>query len=71
MEKSLIAKAQNFSSFFLALYESINIRSTAQLAIFMSGADYNFEITIELAAIIPLKDTTRSIDWLEGVIWFP
>ena len=69
LEESLTAKAQNFSlAYFMALDESTNIRSTAQLAIFIREIDDNFEITEELAAIIPLKDTTRGIDLLEGVM---
>ena len=37
IEESLMAKAQNFLSYSLALDESTDIRSTAQLAIFIRG----------------------------------
>ena len=67
-EESLMAKARNFSSYSLALDESTDIRSTAQLAIFIRGVDNYFEITEELAAIVPIKDTTRGSDLLEGVM---
>ena len=52
----------------LALDESTDIRSTAQLAIFIRGVDDYFEITEELAAIVPIKGTTRGSDLLEGVM---
>ena len=38
------------------------------MPIFIRGVDDNFEITEELAAIIPLKSTTRGIDLLEGMM---
>ena len=68
IEESLMAKARNFSSYSLALDESTDIRSTAQLAIFIRGVDDYFEITEELAAIVSIKDTTRGSDLLEGVM---
>ena len=40
-----MAKARNFSSYSLALDESTDIRSTAQLAIFIRRVDDYFEIT--------------------------
>ena len=63
-----MAKARNFSSYSLALDESTDIRSTAQLAIFIRGVDDYFEITEELAAIVPIKGTTRDSDLLERVM---
>ena len=68
IEESLMAKARNFSLYSLALDESTDIRSTAQLAIFICGIDDYFEITKELAAIVPIKGTTRGSDLLEGVM---
>ena len=68
MEESLTAKAKNFSSYYLALDESTDIRFASQLAIFICGVDDNFEIIKELAATFPLKGTTRGFDLLEGVM---
>ena len=55
MEESLTAKAQTLLLYSLAL-------------IFMRGVDDNFEITEELASIIPLKGIIRGIDLLKGVM---
>ena len=68
LEESSTAKGQNFSSYSLALDESTAIRSTAQLSIFIRGVDDNFEITEELAAIIPFQRTIRGINLLEVVM---
>ena len=68
IEKSLMAKVRNFLLYSLALDESTDIRSTAQLAIFIRGVDDYFEITKELAAIVPIKGTTRGSDLLKGVM---
>ena len=68
IEETLIAKARKFSSYSLALDESTDVRSTAQLAFFVRGVDDDFEVTEELAAIVPMKGTTRGIDLLEAVM---
>ena len=68
IEESLMAKARNFSSYSLALDESTDIRSTAQLEIFIRGVDDYFEVTEDPAAIVPIKSTTRGSDLLEGVM---
>ena len=52
----------------MALDESTDVRSTAQLALFVGGVDDDFEVTEELAAIVPMKGTTRGIDLLEAVM---
>ncbi|KAG8235640.1 hypothetical protein J437_LFUL013631 [Ladona fulva] len=50
-----------------ALDESTDATDTAQLAIFIRGIDKEFNITEELASLVPLKDTTRSVDLYEAV----
>ena len=52
----------------MALDESTDVRSTDQLALFVRGVDDDFEVTEELAAIVPMKGTTRGIDLLEAVM---
>ena len=52
----------------MALDESTDVRSTAQLAFCVRGVDDDFEVTEELAAIVPMKGTTRGIDLLEVVM---
>ena len=52
----------------IAFDESTDIRSTAQLTIFIREVDDYFELTEELAAIVQIKGTTRSSDLLESVI---
>ena len=68
IEETLIAKTRKFLSYSLALDESTDVRSTAQLALFVRGVDDDFEVTEELAAIVPMKGTTRGIDLLEAVM---
>jgi len=48
--------------------KSTDVKSTAQLALFVRGVDDDFEITEELAAIVPMKGTIRGIDLLEAVM---
>jgi len=42
--------------------ESTDRSDTAQVAIFIRGVDENFQIAEELAALYPLKSTTKSVD---------
>jgi hypothetical protein len=42
------------------LDESTDMADTAQVAIFIRGVDVHFKKTEELAALHPLKDTTKS-----------
>ena len=67
VERTLKYRATNFQFYSLALDESGDASDTAQLAIFLRGVDKDFIITEELAALVPLKGTTKTIDLMEGV----
>ncbi|XP_017794537.1 PREDICTED: general transcription factor II-I repeat domain-containing protein 2B-like [Habropoda laboriosa] len=67
IEDNLKSRASEFIFYALALNESTEMADTAQLAIFIRGVDIHFKKTEELAALYPLKDTTKSRDLLEAV----
>lgn len=67
LENKLKNTAANFKFFSLAVDESTDSSDTAQLAIFIRGVDKDFNITEELANLIPLKDTTKSSDLFQAV----
>ncbi|XP_023228312.1 general transcription factor II-I repeat domain-containing protein 2-like [Centruroides sculpturatus] len=67
IEDNLKSGASEFIFYALALDESTDIADIAQLAIFIRGVDIHFKKTEELAALYPLKDTTKSRDLLETV----
>ncbi|XP_008182941.1 general transcription factor II-I repeat domain-containing protein 2-like [Acyrthosiphon pisum] len=62
IESTLKERISKFIFYLLALDESTDLSDTAQLAIFILGIDSNFNITEELAALFPIKDTTKSCD---------
>lgn len=39
--------------------ESTDMMDTVQLAIFIRGIDFNFDVTKELPALFPMKSTTN------------
>jgi len=63
----LVAKISNILAFSIALDESTDISSTAQLVIFVRGVDENFNVVEELLAMISMKDTATGQDILDGV----
>ncbi|VEN48298.1 unnamed protein product [Callosobruchus maculatus] len=67
IEDNLKNRASEFIFYALALDESTDMTDTAQIAIFIRGVDAHFNKTEELAALYPLKDTTKSRDLLEVV----
>ncbi|XP_041419118.1 general transcription factor II-I repeat domain-containing protein 2-like [Xenopus laevis] len=67
VERCLKSKAAKFKYYALAVDESTDATDTAQLAIFMRGIDNEYNVTEEMASLVPLKDTTKSRDLYEAV----
>ena len=44
------------------MVDSTDATDTAQLAIFIRGVDDEYDVTEEMAALVTLKDTTKSRD---------
>lgn len=59
---SLKERAADFVHYSVALDESTDISDTAQLAVFVRGISKNFEVTEELARLIPMNATTKGVD---------
>lgn len=60
--------ASRFKYFSLAVDESTDISSTAQLLLFVRGINENFEITEELVGLSSLKGTTTGADILKYIL---
>lgn len=67
VEKKLVSRVTNFKFYALAIDESTDSTDTAQVAIFIRGIDNEYNITEELASLVPLKDTTKSLNLHEAV----
>ncbi|XP_023027985.2 general transcription factor II-I repeat domain-containing protein 2-like [Leptinotarsa decemlineata] len=66
IERSLKERVSQFVYYSIALDESTDITDTAQLAVFIRGIDVNFVVTEEMAALFPMKGSTRGCDVLES-----
>jgi len=51
----------------LAIDESADATDTTQLAIFIKGIDNKYNVTEEMAYLVLLKDTTKSLYLYEAV----
>ncbi|XP_075053814.1 general transcription factor II-I repeat domain-containing protein 2-like [Mixophyes fleayi] len=67
IEKVLKSRAAIFKFYAMAIDESTDATDTAQLAIFIRGIDDEYNITEEMASLVPLKDTTKASDLYEAV----
>ena len=60
IERSLESKAANFKFYALAMDDSSDATDTAQFAIFLRRTDDEYNVTEEVASLVPLKDTNKS-----------
>ena len=51
----------------MAINKSTNAADTAQLAIFIRGFHNEHNVTEGMVSLVPLKDTTKSLDLYEAV----
>jgi hypothetical protein len=49
--------------------ESTDVSDTAQLDVFVRGIDMKFNITEQLAAVVPGKGIATGADLYEGKVW--
>ena len=63
----LYKKSEEFVVFSLALDESFDITDVSQLAIFIRGANDNFEVTKEFLNLVSLHSTTKAEDIFSGL----
>ncbi|KAG6445807.1 hypothetical protein O3G_MSEX004113 [Manduca sexta] len=66
--EQLIEKTKIIEFFSLALDESTDISSTAQLLIFIRGVTQDFEVYEELLGMCSLKDQTKGVDILNALL---
>ena len=62
IESTLKELASKFVYYSLAIEESTDITSTAQLAVFVRGIDQEFNITVEMLGLQAMKDITTGDD---------
>ena len=51
----------------MAIDESTDATDMTPLAIIIRGTDNEYNVTEEMASLVPLKDTTKSLDLYEAV----
>ena len=51
----------------LAIDENTYAADMAQLAIFIRGTDNKYNVSEEMASLVPLKDTSKSLNLYEAV----
>ena len=61
------SKFSHFEFYTLAVDGSIDATGMVQLAIYNRSIDYKYSITEEMTSLVPLKDTTKSLDLYEAV----
>ena len=67
VEEQLVATANDFESFSIALDESTDVSDTAQCAVFIRGVDCSLNVTEEYLELIPLKGTTTGRDIFQAL----
>lgn len=60
-------KAANFKFYALVTNESTDAMVTAELAVFIRDIDNEYNVTDEMASVVPLKHTTKSLDLYKAV----
>ena len=65
VEEQLVATANNFESFSIALGESNDVSDTAQCSVFIRGVDCSLNMTEEFLELIPLKGITTGRDVIQ------
>ena len=67
IKRSLESKAANLKFYALAMGDSTDTTDSAQLDIFITGIEDEYNVIEEMASLVPLKDTTKSKDLYEAV----
>ena len=62
VQQQLSEKVAHFVAYSVAIDESMDVRDTAQLAIFIHGVDSDVKIIEELVEILPMRGTTKADD---------
>jgi len=67
LKDQLPQKCKIFEHYSIALDESTDISSTAQLSIFVRGVESDFTVTEELLDVVPMTGTTTGEDIFKAV----
>lgn len=60
-------KAANFKFYALVTNESTDAMVTAELAVFIRDIDNEYNVSDEMASVVPLKHTTKPLDLYKAV----